>query len=111
MGSTREDERRDSRAGPSRRESARLEWSARDQPSGHDGRESDWEDRERERERDRHERKEIDRTERNNSRENGRETGRESVKGSATGIVMVEGTVEADCQLDFEQGLFFLFQS
>lgn len=73
-----EDERRDSRPGPSRRESARLE--RRDRLSGRDGRESDREDRERERERDRHgerERKERDRTERDKDRERERERERD----------------------------------
>lgn len=75
-----EDERRDSRLGLSRRESARSERSARDRPSGRDGRESDREDRERERERDRHgdrERKERDRTERDKDRERERERERD----------------------------------
>ena len=76
-----EDERRDSRAGPSRRDSMRSERGARDRASGRDGRESDREDRERERERDRHgerERKERDRNERDNrERERERERDRE----------------------------------
>ncbi|KAF9647035.1 hypothetical protein BDM02DRAFT_2819645 [Thelephora ganbajun] len=75
-----EDERRESRSGPSRRESARLERSARDRPSGRDGRESDREDRERERERDRHgerERKDRDRNERDKDREREKERERE----------------------------------
>ena len=73
-----EDERRESRPGPSRRESARLE--RRGRPSGRDGRESDREERERERERDRHgdrERKERDRTERDKDRERERERERD----------------------------------
>lgn len=72
-----EDERRDSRPGPSRRESARSERGARDRPSG---RESDREDRERERERDRHgdrDRKERDRNERDKDRERERERERD----------------------------------
>lgn len=72
-----EDERRDPRAGPPRRESARSERSGRDRPSG---RESDREDRERERERDRHgerERKERDRSERDKDRERERERERD----------------------------------
>jgi THO complex subunit 2 len=75
-----EDERRDSRSGPSRRESARLERNARDRPSGRDGRESDREDRERDRERDRHgerERKERDRNDRERERERERDRERE----------------------------------
>jgi THO complex subunit 2 len=73
-----EDERRDSRPGPSRRESGRMERGARDRASGRDGRESDREDRERER--DRHgerERKERDRNERDKDRERERERERD----------------------------------
>ena len=75
-----EDDRRDSRPGPSRRESMRSERGARDRASGRDGRESDREDRERERERDRHaerERKERDRNERDKDRERERERERD----------------------------------
>jgi THO complex subunit 2 len=75
-----EDDRRDSRPGPSRRESMRSERGARDRASGRDGRESDREDRERERERDRHaerERKERDRNERDRERERERDRERE----------------------------------
>lgn len=75
-----EDDRRDSRPGPSRRESLRSERGARDRASGRDGRESDREDRDRERERDRHverERKERDRNERDKDRERERERERE----------------------------------
>lgn len=75
-----EDERRDTRPGPSRRESIRSERGARDRASGRDGRESDREDRERERERDRHgerERKERDRNEREKDRERERERERD----------------------------------
>ena len=69
-----EDERRDSRPGPSRRESLRSERGARERAPGRDGRESDREDRERDR--DRHgerERKERDRNERDKERERERE--------------------------------------
>jgi len=75
-----EDDRRDSRPGPSRRESMRSERGGRDRASGRDGRESDREDRERERERDRHaerERKERDRNERDKDRERERERERD----------------------------------
>jgi len=75
-----EDDRRDSRPGPSRRESMRSERGARDRVSGRDGREGDREDRERERERDRHaerERKERDRNERDKDRERERERERD----------------------------------
>jgi len=75
-----EDERRDSRAGPSRRESLRSERGSRDRVPGRDGRESDREDRERERDRDRHgerERKERDRNERDKDRERERERERD----------------------------------
>jgi len=75
-----EDERRDARPGPSRRESMRSERGARDRASGRDGRESDREDRDRERERDRHgerERKERDRNEREKDRERERERERD----------------------------------
>ena len=75
-----EDDRRDSRAGPSRRESARSERGARERPSGRDGRESDRDDRDRERERDRHgdrDRKERDRNERDKDRERERERERD----------------------------------
>jgi len=75
-----EDERRDSRPGPSRREGTRSERGMRDRVSGRDGRESDREDRERERERDRHgerERKERDRNERDKDRERERERERD----------------------------------
>lgn len=71
-----EDERRESRPGPSRR----SERNARDRPSGRDGRESEREDRERDRERDRHgdrERKERDRNERDKDRERERERERD----------------------------------
>ena len=75
-----EDDRRDSRPGPSRRESLRSERGARGRASGRDGRESDREDRERERERDRHverERKERDRNERDKDREREKERERD----------------------------------
>lgn len=73
-----EDERRDSRPGPARRESMRSERGARERALGRDGRESDREDRERER--DRHgerERKERDRNERDKDRERERERERD----------------------------------
>ena len=75
-----EDERRDTRSGPSRRESMRSERGARDRVSGRDGRESDREDRERGGERERHgerERKERDRNERDKDRERERERERD----------------------------------
>jgi len=71
-----EDERRDSRPGPSRREGLRSERGSRDRGPGRDGRESDREDRERDRHGER-ERKERDRTERDKDRERERERERD----------------------------------
>ena len=71
-----EDERRDSRPGPSRRESLRSERGVRDRASGRDGRESDREDRERDRHVER-ERRERDRNERDKDRERERERERD----------------------------------
>ena len=75
-----EDDRKDPRPGPSRRESLRSERGARDRAPGRDGRESDREERERGSERDRHgerERKERDRNERDKDRERERERERD----------------------------------
>jgi len=71
-----EDERRDPRPGPSRRESLRSERGLRDRASGRDGRESDREERERDRHGER-ERKERDRNERDKDRERERERERD----------------------------------